>query len=714
MKLNTAIATFSRLFICMFTWVAYCHSAEIEEIVVTSTRTGDTLLQETPMSISAFSEDDLERAMVRDIRDVVAIVPGLSFSQENNAMQLYIRGVGTNNVFSGSDPSTTLHVDGVYMARPTMQLLDFVEVRSVEVLRGPQGTLYGRNSAGGTINIIPKLPGDETEFKASVEVGEYDRLRLAGYFGGPIKEGVLSADISVASDQRDGYVQQLNPALSKDDLNDINRSGVRGSIRFQARSDLEFRISADFSDTDERSVQDKPLGILPDGSSPTIPAFVSTTITADPYEVFTNFVPSLQTENWGVHGHITYDYSPNLQFKSITAYRESESIWDLDQDYTELTLFDFKTDERQWQVSQELLVNGKFGRLNFVSGLYYFKENHKQLSDGPVPGAVPGSNVTFTLNSDLDAEVFAVFIDASYQLTDRLRLTAGARYSVEEKSIIGSSFINNAFQLLAQDQSDDWNAFTPRFVIDYVLTEDILLYGSVSRGFKSGSFNFTTAFPSFNEEFIWAYEAGIKADWLDKRLRTNLSGFSYDYSDLQVSTFPAVGVVQVDNAANATVNGFEAEISARPVEQLGIGAGVSYLDATYDEFSLPLPGGIMLDVSGNQMNNAPEWMYHIVSELTLPAPVAIGGDLSLRVQYSWRDKIFYTPQNQEAMSEDSFGLLQMRAAYTSPDKKWQFELFGENLTDEVYHRFKADFSPAGITAKITEPRTFGARVIFRN
>jgi iron complex outermembrane receptor protein len=692
------------------------HAADaglLEEVFVTATKTGEMRLQQTSAAITALSSAEIEGRHIMDMRDAISTVPNASMATENNAAHIYIRGIGTNNSFNGSDPSVTVHLDGVYLGRPTMQLLDFVELDRIEVLRGPQGTLYGRNAAGGTINIIPKAPSDELAMKFDAETGSYDRMRFGGYLNGPLADSKLLANFSFFSDSRQGYVRQLNDAvfnegsephatpaeqnITQQHLNDIDRSGARLALKYPMAGDLTLELTADYFQSAETGPVYQVFGVAPDGSTP---AIVSSIVNNDPLAVYMNFDPLVEMDTGGIHARVTKQLNGRLDFMSLTAYRKSDTTFHLDQDYTEVNFFNSRDHQTQSQVSQEFQLAGRFENWRFVSGLYYFEEDHTQdhrsISDF----------IDFALHSNVKSTSYAAYIEGTYDVSERLSMTLGGRYTNEKKHIVGA--VPGAF---AQDQEADWSSLTPRVVVSWKATDDVFWYVSASNGFKSGSFNFTGNLPKFDPEDVWAYEAGVKADWFDRRLRTNLAAFYYDYQDLQVQSVVGIGVNAISNAATARNQGVELEFTVRPVPQFTLSGNVGYLDATYSEYLFPFGTGGSVDVSGNRLNQSPKWTYNALVEY---APqLASGGKLSLRAEYRWRDEVFYTPVNSVVMSEPSLGLLQARAAYTTADDRWTFELFGANLTDEVYYTHRGDFSPTGVTGQISEPRTWGVRMIFR-
>ncbi|MBW7835062.1 MAG: TonB-dependent receptor [Sphingomonadales bacterium] len=706
----------------------------IEEVVITATKRGETLLQETPLSITAFSSSDLDAMHMESIRDLGKNTPGLVVSNNASYAQLYIRGVGSNNVFIGSDPSVTVHIDGVYLARPLMVFTDFLDIERVEVLRGPQGTLYGRNSAGGTINIISRQPSNDLRMSLAGEYGNYDKRKLTGSVSGPLVDNRVMAGISILKNDRDGYVDNVNPDTTADKLNNEDSFAIRGMLKFIPSESVEVLISGDYFESEDYGNQKKPLHVDGFGNPVVIPIpGFSPTIISDPWTVsIPGDYPSYNDMTTkGVSGKLTAHLSPEVTLTSLTAYRKLDFKAIVDSDATDVAAIGpFNPADKQDQFSQELQLTGNTGSLEWLAGLYYFTEESDFLATAEAPffGLIFSGFMTTDFLSVNDVtgktDAYAAYVQGSYAVNEKLSLTAGIRYSHEKKSIDASaSIFLDGFELpigFTNQDKDSWDGWTPKFGLDYKVNDDVMLYASITRGFKSGGFNFSADQPSFDPEFLWAYEIGIKSDLADKRLRANASAFYYDYTDLQVQGFKdlsdsgGVAGVILTNAANATVKGFELEVTALPVPQFMLSASVAYLDATYDEFitarsAMPT---VPVDVSGNVLNNSPKWAFNISAQYD----VTLGdkGTLSFRAGYKWQDDVFFNSQfNDPLMGQKSFGLLDARIGYISPDKRWEVSVFGNNLTDKAYYTDMADYSPLGLIGHITPPRTYGIKLAYR-
>lgn len=692
-------------------------SSFLEEIVVTSTKMGASLVQETPLAVTALSASMLDEIQYENVEDIAGLVPNLSISQNDAAARIYIRGIGTNLDFVGSDPSVAVYLDGVYLARPTAVFSDFIDVERIEILRGPQGTLYGRNAAGGVISIISKKPSNDLEGRITGEYGSYDKWRLSGSVSGGLVEDKLAVGVSVLRAKRDGYID--NFGVGPDHFNNEDIKTFRGVISITPTETLKINLSADYNEEQTRYAY-SPLHVDVLGN----PVNIGAQVFSDPYDVSTNIDGiSNYTENYGYSGNIVWDVADNVSITSITAYRKSIYDVRLDSDFTELSIFVSNLAQSSRQFTQEFQIQGTTDSFQWTAGLYYLNERHGMNALIELPGAGFGpdfGNITYALGH---TDAYAAFAQGTYNLTDRLSVTAGIRYSYEKKDIDKDVFLVIGdtplpFGNFVQFQKGSWNAWTPKFSIDYKIDEDKLIYASVTRGFKSGGFNFSSFQSPFDPEFLWSYEVGLKSDWLEKRLRMNISAFYYDYKDLQIQGFyippdgSAAGVL-IANAASAEVKGIELELTASPADGWLLMANAAYLNATYGDYitARSATPNIPVDVTGNRLNNAPKWMFNVAAQYG--TEINNIGYVSGRVEFRWQDDIFYTVFNDPAVGQSSYGLLNASLAWESMDKSWKITAYGKNLTDKLYYPAKPDWSPTGVGGALPEPRVFGLNGSYR-
>lgn len=683
----------------------------IPEITVTATKMGETSLQDTPIAMSAFTQDYLEKTGVSDVRDLVFATPNLVIAQNGNSAQIYIRGVGSNNSFAGGESSSTVHLDGVYVARPGAVFFNFLDVDRIEVLRGPQGTLYGRNSVGGTINVISRKPDGTFRAKAQATVGDYDRQVLEGYISGPVLGETLSASLSAMRTKRDGYFE--NVVAAGNDRGSEDNWSVRGQLRATPGDRLEILLRADYLDDQGIPAQNQALLLpfFPVPGGPENP--VTQSIRGDWHKVALNTPSGFDRQLSGVSAEVTYEFSGTTSLKSVTAYRQSKTYSFNDTDAADVNRQTTGLTEDQDQLSQELNLSGQFDGGKYVVGLYYFDEHIETGGDGVYAIL---ANFKTRPTPTVDTRALAAYGQADFDVTDRLTLTTGLRYSDEDKDF--DQLLNRVNATTSASlpgfpvrylREGKYTAWTPKLGLQFQASEDVMLYASATRGFKSGGFNFSSGntVHGYGPEKLWSYEVGAKSDLADNRVRLNATAFYYDYKDLQVQAFITPGVTDITNAADAEVKGVELEVLARPVPALSLGATANYLDAKYKNFpAAPITGGTF-NASGKRLNSSPEYSYTAFGQYEAGLPN--GGSLGMRGEYSWKDRQYFTVVNDAIQTTPSYGLVNANVSYTSPGSRWVVTLYGRNLTDEQYLVSTGGFTavPSGTPG---DPRTYGLRL----
>jgi iron complex outermembrane receptor protein len=675
------------------------------DILVTANKTGATRLQDTPLAITAFSAPALEATGIKDVRDLASLTPNLQVTQNASFSQVYIRGIGSNNVFGGSDPSSTIHLDGVYLARPASYLSNFLDVERIEVLRGPQGTLYGRNSVGGTINVISRKPTDELAAKAQLTYGNYDFARAEGYVSGPLVKGKVDGSISLIGSRRDGYLKNVVPGIG--DADNERTFGARGQLRFTPSEPLEIILRGDYLHSNDALAG--YVKLLQTTADP-----LANSVLGDYRKVALNIRPKANRKQSGAAAEINYDFGDAAKLKSLTAYRANRLVQAGDTDGTALNIRRTDQYEKQHQFSEELNLTGKLGGLTYILGAYYFDE-HIDVDSTVTTFPTVRANFSPTINT----KAWAGFAQGNYALTDQLSLTAGIRYTRERKRFdqVATNFdfatgLPLATYPRTYSTAGTYKAWTPKFGIEFRPTDGVLLFASATRGFKSGGFNFASANPAqgFAPETLWSYEAGAKLDLFDRKLRLNGTYFHYDYKGLQVQSFLTPGVIDITNASDATVDGVEIEAQAHPTDWLQLGANLAYLDAVYKNYTSALkPGNIVFDASGNRLNLSPKWSYTLYAQADVPVG---DGAFFARGEYSHRTRQYFTAINGGLDQQAGYGLINASIGYTLPGDHIQFLLFGRNLADKEYVTSTASFA-SGIVGRVGEPRTYGIRAVFK-
>jgi iron complex outermembrane recepter protein len=661
----------------------------LAEIIVTAEKREENL-QSVPVSVTAMTGEALTATGISNVEDLQFFVPGVSITNDSMAI-INIRGIGTSAFGVATDPSTTVHYDGVYISRPTTSYQDLFDVERIEVLRGPQGVLFGRNSAGGTLNIISKMPTEDLTGALGLTVGNYEKRSLSGTISGPLGAGVRGR-LTLLANQRDGIYRDV--VSGRRYQNEDNLAG-RLTLAIDASDRLEIVLRADASrdrETGARSVRPfYPQGFVDAGA----------TIPANDKEAALDRLPRYDVDAWGVSSTMNWDGGP-VTLRSITALRKSKVVQALDVDSTDLFLRDIEFYERSRSFTQEFqLLNNDADKLRWIVGAFYLNEKGNDEIRIIEPGrrlAIPENNTT---------NAFALFGQASYELIDRLRLTGGLRYSYEKKDF-GYRVLLNGNQVDAGQPKSSWTAWTPKIGIDYDLADDVMAYASATRWFKSGGFQLGDGRP-FLPEYVWSYEVGLKSTLLDRRLRANFSAFYYDYTNLQVVEYNN-GVASTTNAGKATIKGVEAELMARPFDRLTLTSTIAYLDARYDVYF----DDVGASLKGKRLPNAPKWNITLGGEYKASLG---GGMLTLRTDISWRDSIFFKPSNNPLFSGNATTLINGRVAWQPASEAWEIALYGRNLTNERYVSYSTIGTDATGVSNPTlplyiygEPRQYGLQL----
>jgi iron complex outermembrane receptor protein len=701
------------------------NSAANQDIVVTAMKTGATRLQATPLAISAFTSDQLAQTQSMNVKDLAQFTPSVNISQVTTSPIITIRGIGTNNVFNGSDPDVTEQVDGVYIARPSSQTSDFLDIERVEILRGPQGTLYGRNAVGGTINIISRAPSDTFKLEQALTGGNFALFQDQTYVSGPINPGLLQVSAAITYARHDDYEKNIAPGAAQSGTQNGNHGGARIQVRLAPADGIDATTRLDYSRRDE-DLENAYHLLAPFPGSP-----LGNTILGDYSKVAIDSPSITKQTSKGVAEEINVRLADWISLKSLTAYRKTDYSLFTDNDGTPATVMVGHMEEHEHQFSQEFDLTGRIGRLDFVSGLYYFSERDASV----VNARVLAANLKIQSTPVTKSRSEAVFSQGTYHITDTLSFTAGLRYTKERKFIdvdfdrsnLATGVSLPGFPILFT-QTRHYHALTPKFGLDWKVTPTTFVYASVTRGYKSGGVNYATTNPitaSFNPEHIWSYEIGAKTDLFDRRLRFNISAFHYDYSDLQIQATIAPGIVSIANAATAKVNGVEIETTARIVSNFSMNANLSYLHARYGNFTkAAVPAALApylagdpnfnvaagtYDASGNRLNQAPTFSGTVAAEYDYT--LASGAKFYARGDVYFQGKVFYDPSNSVYQEQPAYHLFNASVGYNSPGGRWKAQLWAKNLANKQYLiAIQANgVEPAGYAAP---PRTFGIRLSY--
>ena len=674
------------------------NATTLDTVKVTARKREETL-QDVPVAVTAFTPETLDKLNIKDLGDLDAQVPNLTVYAargSTSTVTAYIRGVGQADPLWGVDPGVGIYLDDVYIARPQGALLDVFDVERIEVLRGPQGTLYGKNTIGGAIKYISRgLPQETTGF-ASVTVGNYNQLDVKAALGGKIggKDSGLRGRVSVASMNRDGFGENK---LNGQQVSDKEINAARMQLGAYSQDDFDVQFAFDYS-KDQSGVRGGKL--LSVNTSPTanflFPGLSAYTPMDSRYDIYSAMPNVNDTEMKGLSATVNWRPNEDWAFKYIVAKRESDTETNIDFDMTPFPVADVKAFYSDSQVTNEVQANyDGGGRARGVVGIYHF--------DGDAGGQVLNNFFGLSFGDTqgvVNTSSFSVYTDWTFDLTDRLKLDVGARYTDEDKHAVAynigytdATFTTpNGVVAANFDKTINFKNVSPKVSLDYQITPDIMVYGLASRGFKSGGYNIranTTAVPRsgepFDDESVDSFEIGSKMSFLDQRMFLNLSAFHNKYEDIQLSVFTQYidgnGNPQFfgdfTNAGKGTVNGAEVEYQFLPTANWLISGNLAWLDAKYDEF---ITGGVNV-ADSQHFTNAPEFSGALNVEYR--TDLANGGNLSARVTYSYQSEVYPTTDLSEAIKQPGYGLLGAGVVWRANDA-WSLSLQGTNLTDEEY------------------------------
>lgn len=692
-------------------------SEALEEITVTA-RKREESLQEVPLAVTAISGKVLEDMGAADISELQGLAPNLSiYSGRNQSTTLtaFVRGIGQADPLWGVDPGVGLYIDDVYVARPQGALLDVFDVARVEVLRGPQGTLYGKNTIGGAIKYVSKPLTDDLDASFRATVGEHNTQELIGRLGGALVEGKLRAKLAVASLQRDGYGTNL---FTGRDVSDKDTVALRAAVEWLPTESISAILSYDR--TEDNSA---PKGYDRLAPNPLCPVFLAQECgpLANPFDVESGLEPTNGTDSTGTALTVKWDIDDRWTFKSITAQRESDTNNNIDFDTTPARIVDVFAGYYDEQFTQEFqLIYEPGDRLAGVIGAFYL--------DGEAGGLVQNifvDSIFGTTDGRTETTSIAVFTDWSYSLTDSLNLNIGVRATEEEKRGIAfnAGYTDDSFETVAlvtadYDNKETFNSVAPRVGLDYSISDNVMVYGHVSRGFKSGGFNVRaqsvfvpeSALP-FEDEKLTNVELGLKSTLADGQLVLNAAAFYGDYTDVQVSTFTQIDTPQGPqffgnflNAGDAEINGIEVEFAYAPVavEWLTLAGNVNYLDAKPTKFLDENNNGL---VDTQVITNAPENTGALRAMFDVPMNNGnwVG---SLGVSYRSESMLTNEGEGVEPLVQPSLTIWNASVGYVFGDGRYAVTLHGKNLTDEYYITNGYNIPVVGIkTGSPGAPRT---------
>lgn len=730
----------------------------VEEIVVTAQRR-ETRLQDTPVSITALTTESLEQRGITNLSALTNFAPNLEIHQTNrpagggSSFAAYIRGVGTGDFQFPTDPGVGVYVDDIYLARSVGGLLSLEDIARVEVLRGPQGTLFGRNTIGGAINVVttrPQLSGDMTGV-VRARAGAYNRADIVAGVNGPIVDGVLGGKFTAAWLNSDGWGSSR---YSDADLNDEHRLILRGSLLYQVNDDVDVSLNLDYTDQNQHPPAGHMTAFAPVGA--TIAKIARFNQYAAPAESirlglaagtiydgrFVSNDPDVTAGGQAMYddsqiggGSVAVNWHINdtLSFKSITGIRTISADIGVDGDQTPFSLQTSQTQMNQNQYSQEFQLSGTAfaDRLNFIVGAYLFNERgSSKLYTESFHGIWENIPVALRTNADagdtntyfyLNAKSYALYGQATYNLTNTLDLTVGGRLNKDEKEYAFSVFFTQrgVDQVPFSRAKAEWESFSPKIGLEWRPAEHVMAYASYSQGFKSGGFgssnNALVPTPQYEPEELAASELGLKTDWFQRRLTANFAIFQSEYEQIQLTVQSVDPVTNANvrttrNAGSSTIKGFEAEFVARPMQDLSLNLNIGHVDAKFDTLTAAaISTGFKLN---DRLPQVPDWSVTAGAQYTFRPSV---GAITIRGDATYKGDQYLTAADPTSYQE-SYTLTNARISFepaSHPDL--EIALQGTNLGDQRYNIYQSTLAPTGAgVANAGPPRlvTLEARLRF--
>ena len=712
---------------------------KLEEIVVVAQKRAQSL-QEVPIAIDAFTSEDVESRSIDGVADLGIQSPSFVYGEVNGQAQLSIRGVGFGLLTGAGENSVAVHIDGLYLANPGAVSMLQSDIDGIELLKGPQGTLWGRNATAGVVNFITKAPSDQLAGSVKAGIGNYDSRAVSASVNLPVSDSVVTR-LSVQKDDRDGFVD--NHFLDKD-INDMDKISGRFSMDIDVSDDLFAQLRV-FSS--EETIAGSPHfdvfydngGLVPDFSNPLNPPTPVPSVLGAlgvpagfydtrPYDAQIDQNTQRKSNLDGGSVRLTYDISENVNLVSITGYVDwSSDIDDQDLDGTAADLLHLSRSLSDEVWSQEFNLAGVHGGMSWLLGAFYMKQDIAARSDVTVPLFAPVGVGSFLYDFDEEVESLAVFADATYDLTGQLSVYGGIRVMEEERdSFMTAQFfapgggdanaIATALGLSACDREEknrDDDDITGRLGLQWYFDNDTMVYGQVSSGFKSGGAATSLCGDLFEPESIEAVEVGFKTVLLDSQLRLNGAVFFYDYADIQVEE--TIGAAATINNADGEIKGAELDALYYVSSALQFNAGLTLLDTEYTDFenvnAYDVASGLQ-DLAGNPLLRSPGWQLAVGAQYTLDlsdsSTLMLRTDINASDSYQLRE--FDDPQDEQ----DSYTLVNASITYTSPSEAWVVMLWGKNLTDEEVVIGIVNSSPvpgAGYaSASYAMPASYGASV----
>ncbi len=697
----------------------------IEEVLVTSRKVEESL-QTVPLAVTAIGGAELQRRYASDIKDLEGFAPNVTIGTDaayGNVAHFSIRGLTQMDPERSFEPATGIAVDGVFIPSLNTSLIDMFDVERIEILRGPQGTIFGRNTIGGVVNVSRKRPDHEFGGEVEVTFGSFERLDLKAAVNFSVVEDVLAVRAAVLKFDSEGWAD-----------NQVTGSPTLGKHRM-GNDSFYGRLAFLFTPTDNLEVYMNLLRYVDNGDAGAVanftrPGFLQCTVfmaqacgVEDNEQVWDNTPNINKVDNNVISLEINWDNDWGT-ITSLFSYRDEDSLKLINYDASELLFFEGLRDEWQKTYSAEIRYTGTLiERVDLIAGGFYWNDEsfiHQDNEFFFIPFPDPRE-------TQIKTESFAFFGEINWEVIDNVRLIAGLRYTEDDKTLV--RFFPNTFggpvNVIGGIQ-ENWSNVSPRFGIDWQVSDTVFLYGSFSEGYRAGGFNGRAGSPAsgatpYNPETADSFEIGTKLDLFDRRVRLNIAGFHVKYEGLQIDNIKTVvfnGVTTqetvVDNAASAKVTGLEVEASVLLTDTTRFNGTLGYMDARYGEFLLTCGGGVcgnpgdIVDFSDKNLRRAPELQFAVGLEQTIPTA---WGDVVALANYHWTDSFDFIIDNDPRHRRPSVGFLDASLTFYANDSGLRVSLFGKNLTDKQAKEFAFVVDALGWElGAYNKPREFGVQV----
>jgi iron complex outermembrane recepter protein len=726
----------------------------LQDIVVTATRQS-TRLQKTPVAVTVVDAATIAAEHIVTARDLAGQAPGFTIQRAGITpltQVFFVRGIGDSDPIF--DPNVAQYVDDVYLPRAINGMTDLTDIERVELLRGPQGTLFGENADAGAIRYITKTPTDHTELNFDIGGGTYDAFQVHGYAAGALIPGLLDGSFAIAHDQHDGYT--YDPTLHQR-VNDQDTTGARGKLLYKPSPKLSVLFSIDGTVDHSATayyIPERPIigGTL---KSPVYGVF-------NPNDSYASQKPQNNSWSAGASLKVSYEWTPQVTFNSISAFRgfaqdpvnynnDGQPLVPYSASYpTPVSISDNYIVYREEEATQELQLLGKFDKFDFTTGFYFLYENFSSNRIGYVVSPTAATALPAYPEDqigDTKTYNYALYAQGDYHFTSRLTGTLGVRYTIETRdftfrgvyddftgaplpvtpgaptSTPGGYAAANNFSYVG---NKSWYSLTPRYVVSYQFTDGIYGYASISEGFDAGGFNnrassLATALP-YNQEKVTTSEVGLRTDWLEHRLRANGTLFYNQYEGLQetaavVSPITGGFVSVRSNANRAHTEGAELETAFQPIADLSLKANASYLWTQFDSFpnaAATVVGGVptLLSATGNQLPYSPKWQ--LFGAATYRLPIAVPGDVQIGADVTYETSYYSDVFNYRQGKVPDQGYVDAFISYAARGGHLVFTLTGKNLANRLsYQSITWGGTPNLWEGPVSPPRTIFFKVAYK-